>query len=227
MEPSHGARSPAARGRARDVRRLLPERRVSPGCIRRGRTVRDDSLSTGGRCGASCARGTGVSWRTAAASGVRLIARAVGFTSDPLGLQRGEEALHCGVISDVARPAHRTGHVVVGHQPLGLLARILAARSEWCSRASGIPRRQISIISASVTSRAVMLSLIDQPTTRREKRSMTTAPYSHPSAARDAGGEPSGREHASAARYGASHMRDLRPEDRARRGVHRTSDSWR
>ena len=47
--------------------------------------------------------------------------------------------------------------------------------SEWCSSASGFPCRQIAIIRASVTSWAVMVSLIDQPTTRRENRSMTTA----------------------------------------------------
>ena len=37
------------------------------------------------------------------------------------------------------------------------------------------------MIRASVTSCAVMLSCMDQPTTRRANRSMTTATYSHPS----------------------------------------------
>ncbi len=37
------------------------------------------------------------------------------------------------------------------------------------------PRRQIAITKASVTSCAVIAALIDQPTTRREKRSMTAA----------------------------------------------------
>ena len=44
----------------------------------------------------------------------------------------------------------------------------------WFSRSSDFPRRQIAIISASVTSRAVMVSLIDQPTAQSENRSMTT-----------------------------------------------------
>jgi len=38
-----------------------------------------------------------------------------------------------------------------------------------------LPRRQIAITSASVTSSAVIPALIDQPTTRRENRSMTIA----------------------------------------------------
>jgi hypothetical protein len=48
-------------------------------------------------------------------------------------------------------------------------------RSEWCTSASGLPRRQIAITRASVTSCVVIAALIDQPTTRREKRSMMTA----------------------------------------------------
>jgi len=54
-------------------------------------------------------------------------------------------------------------------------------RSEWCSSSLGRPRRQIAITSASVTSSAVIAALIDQPTTRRENRSMTAATYSQPS----------------------------------------------
>lgn len=45
-----------------------------------------------------------------------------------------------------------------------------SAGSEWCSNSLGLPRRQTSIISASATNWAVMLALIDQPTTRRENR---------------------------------------------------------
>ena len=54
-----------------------------------------------------------------------VVARAVGFARDAFGLQRGEEALHRGVVPDVAGSAHRTGDAVVGHQPLELLAGIL------------------------------------------------------------------------------------------------------
>jgi hypothetical protein len=39
-----------------------------------------------------------------------------------------------------------------------------------------LPLRQIAIISASVTSWAVISAFIDQPTTRRENKSMTAAP---------------------------------------------------
>ena len=56
-----------------------------------------------------------------------LIARAVGFARDPFGLQRREEALHRSVVPDIAGPAHRAGDAIVGHQPLELLARVLAA----------------------------------------------------------------------------------------------------
>jgi hypothetical protein len=38
-----------------------------------------------------------------------------------------------------------------------------------------LPRRQIAMMSALVTSWVVMVSLIDQPTTLRENRSMTAA----------------------------------------------------
>ena len=46
----------------------------------------------------------------------------------------------------------------------------------------GFTRRQIAKTSASVTSWAVLLAFVDQPTTRRENRSMTAATYSQPSA---------------------------------------------
>jgi len=55
---------------------------------------------------------------------LRVIARSICLPPDPLGLQRGEEALHGGVVPDVAGPAHRAGHAIVGHKPLELLARV-------------------------------------------------------------------------------------------------------
>jgi hypothetical protein len=45
--------------------------------------------------------------------------------------------------------------------------------SEWCSNSFGLPRRQTAISRASATNWAVMPALIDQPTTRRENKSMT------------------------------------------------------
>jgi len=62
---------------------------------------------------------------------------------------------------------------VIGQQFLELLAAVLASRFEWCSSASGLPRRQIAIVSASATSLSAMVVLTDQPTTRHENRSMT------------------------------------------------------
>jgi hypothetical protein len=55
-----------------------------------------------------------------------LVTRAVDFFPDPLGFQLGEEALHSGVVPDIAGSAHRTNDAIVGHQALELLARLLA-----------------------------------------------------------------------------------------------------
>ena len=64
---------------------------------------------------------------------------------------------------------------MVGHQPLELLAAVLAATVGVMQQRIGFPRRQIAITRASVTSWAVIAALIDQPTTRRENRSKTAA----------------------------------------------------
>ncbi len=58
---------------------------------------------------------------------LRVIARSICLPADPFGLHRREETLHWRVVPDVARPAHRAGDAIVGHQPLELLARVLAA----------------------------------------------------------------------------------------------------
>jgi hypothetical protein len=57
---------------------------------------------------------------------------------------------------------------MIDQQALELLAGVLAALV-------GMMQRQITMIKASVTSCALMLAFIDQPTTQRENRSMTTA----------------------------------------------------
>src|SRR5688572_27010617 len=54
-------------------------------------------------------------------------------------------------------------------------------RSGWIITPNGFLRRQIAICNASITSFDVMRSDIDQPTTMREYKSMTTARYSQPS----------------------------------------------
>jgi hypothetical protein len=56
-----------------------------------------------------------------------IIPRPVDLAGYALGFQRREEALHCSIVPDVTRPAHRTGDAMIGHQALELLARILAA----------------------------------------------------------------------------------------------------
>jgi len=52
---------------------------------------------------------------------------AVDLAGGALGLQRGEEALHRGIVPDIAGPAPRAGDAVIGQKPLELVARILAA----------------------------------------------------------------------------------------------------
>lgn len=44
--------------------------------------------------------------------GLRVIARSICLPADPFGLHRREEALHCGVVPDVTRLAHRAGDAI-------------------------------------------------------------------------------------------------------------------
>lgn len=113
------------------------------------------------------------------------------MASLPKALPRADRAL-----SFNARLAKYADHRLAKVAPASVKRRVghiqalltYAFQKRWIQtnrvgyRASGLPRRQIAIISASVTSWAVMVSLIDQPTVRRENRSITTAAYSHPSA---------------------------------------------
>ena len=55
------------------------------------------------------------------------VSGSVDLAADAFGLKRREEALHCGVVPDIAGPAHRAVDAIVGHQPLELLAGVLAA----------------------------------------------------------------------------------------------------
>src|SRR5690606_37649617 len=56
------------------------------------------------------------------------------------GLKRREEALHRGIVPDVARPAHRAGDAVIGHQALELLTGVLGRfnRSSQHPKAGGV-----------------------------------------------------------------------------------------
>ena len=55
-----------------------------------------------------------------------LVARAVRFRRGAFGLERGEEALHRGIVPAVAGSTHATGHAVVGQEPLEGLTGVLA-----------------------------------------------------------------------------------------------------
>ena len=59
--------------------------------------------------------------------GFGLVSRAVRLVRRPFGLERGEEALHRGIVPAVAGSAHATGHAVVSQQPLEGLTGVLAA----------------------------------------------------------------------------------------------------
>ena len=58
--------------------------------------------------------------------GFGLVSRAVGLGCRTLGLQRGEEALHCGIVPAVTGSAYATDHAMVSHEPLEGLTGVLA-----------------------------------------------------------------------------------------------------
>ena len=55
-----------------------------------------------------------------------LVSSAVRFVRRAFSFQRGEEALHRGIVPAVAGSAHATGHAVVGQKPLEGLTGVLA-----------------------------------------------------------------------------------------------------
>jgi len=59
--------------------------------------------------------------------GFGLVSRAIRLVRRPFGLERGEEALHRGIVPAVAGSAHATGHAVVSQQPLEGRTGVLAA----------------------------------------------------------------------------------------------------
>src|ERR1700691_2440613 len=58
----------------------------------------------------------------------------IGFASCSLGLERREEALHRGVVPNVARTAHRAEDAMIGQQLLELLAGVLRELKWWSQR---------------------------------------------------------------------------------------------
>lgn len=65
--------------------------------------------------------------------GLCLVACAIHFARRSLSLQRREEALHRGVVPDVARSAHRTDDAVLEYQTLELLTAVLS-EFKWSSQ---------------------------------------------------------------------------------------------
>lgn len=86
-------------------------------------------------------------------------------------LERREEALHCHIVADIARTAHRANDAIVYHQPLELLAAVLAAAigvMQQCIGFAPSPDRHRRRVGNEL---CVTAALIDQPTTRRKNRS--------------------------------------------------------
>ena len=102
-----------------------------------------------------------------------LVSRAVRLVRRPFGLERGEEVLHRGIVPDVVGPAHATDHAVVGQEPLEGLTGVLATPIGVVQYGLGLaspPDGQHECIGDQCV---VMVACMDQPTTRREKRSTT------------------------------------------------------
>lgn len=95
--------------------------------------------------------------------------------SDAFFFQRTEERFGHSIIPAVATPAHARGQVIGPTEALPVVTAVLATMTS----PSGL-RRQTAIISASSASSRERVGFIDQPTTLRAKRSMTTARYSQP-----------------------------------------------
>jgi hypothetical protein len=70
--------------------------------------------------------------------GLGIVPRPIGFACGALGLQRREEALHRCIVTAMTRPAHRAGDAMIGHQPLELLAGVLAATIRVVQQRAGI-----------------------------------------------------------------------------------------
>src|SRR5437867_1901979 len=101
----------------------------------------------------------------------------------PSDLQRSPQALGDRVVPAVTLAAHRAAHAVDLQRVLELMAAVLGwlPRSLWKIRPDAGCRRNQAMRSASLTSSVLMCGFIDQPTTWRLNRSITTARYSQPS----------------------------------------------
>src|SRR3954452_8064105 len=98
-----------------------------------------------------------------------------GCAGEGLPLEGGVERLGEGVVGAGADRAHRAGHTEPAAQ-LGVgPRRVLGAVVPWKIAPVRLPRSRTAAASASVTRSVRMWSAIDQPTSRREKQSITVA----------------------------------------------------
>ena len=100
--------------------------------------------------------------------GLRLGSCPVQLRGCALGLERGEEALPHRIVPDIARPTHAASDTVVRQEPLKGLTRILAP-------AIGMVQDGVRPAPPPDCHHEGIGHELDQPTTRREKRSMTAA----------------------------------------------------
>jgi hypothetical protein len=101
--------------------------------------------------------------------------RSVGFPPDLLALQQLEKALGNSIIMTVAAAAHAGFQIVLTQESLPLAAGILRTLIGMSVTVPLGLRRQTAISKACKAKSVVMGDCIDQPTTRSENRSMTTA----------------------------------------------------
>lgn len=111
----------------------------------------------------------------------RLAACPIGFSPDPFGFQRKEEALHRSVVPDISGSAHRACDALISNQPLERLAGVLAALVRVVQkffRSAPAPDRHDQGVCDHLEGHLIAHG----PTTRRENTTMTAAKESQRSA---------------------------------------------
>lgn len=105
--------------------------------------------------------------------GLNLVSRAVRFVRRAFSFQRGEEAIHRGIVPVVAGSAHATGHAMVSQQLLerrtGVLAPSIGGMQDGLRRTAPPDRHREGIGASCV----VIVVCMNQPMTRRENMSTT------------------------------------------------------
>lgn len=102
-------------------------------------------------------------------------------TADTFPLEQLEEAFRDRIVMAVSAAAHAGIQIVLAQEQLPLAAGELRSLSEWIITLVLGLRRQTAASKACRARSVVLRGCADQPTTRRENRSMTTERPSQPS----------------------------------------------